>query len=425
MTRKAGVIVLLAFRNLRRYFRRTVLTSLALVLGGALLMISLPLNDGTHEAWIASGVRMGSGHLTIQTPEFQASRKIEDRLSSRARTEVEAVLRSPEIASLLIAVSPQLSVNGLASSAAGARPVQILGVDPNAEAEFTILDEKIVEGRYLAREDRLAAYVGSVLAGSLDLRLGSRLVVTAQDASGEIASQLVRVVGVFRTGVPEIDGSLIHVPLTTAGSWLGTGADVSQIAVLAASSGDVEGVASALTEHLAGPVEVGELAVMGWREAMPELDAAVKIDDYGNYLMQGILFAIIALGIVNTILMSVLHRNREFGVLQALGLTPGETAGLVLFEGVVITALSGVIGVALGLFVTWYFWRDGLDFSSLYDEEWSFSGVVMEPVIIPLFRVARVVQATVFILLVGALASVYPAFRAMRIDVTEAMKFER
>jgi ABC-type lipoprotein release transport system permease subunit len=368
---------------------------------------------------------MGSGHLTLQAPEFQASLSIEDRLPSRARAEAEAVLRAPEMASLLVAVSPQLSVNGLASSPSGARPVRIQGVDPEAEAEFTILDEKRVEGRYLEPPDRLAAYVGSVLAESLDLRLGSRLVLTAQDASGEISGQLVRVVGVFRTGVPEIDASLLHVPLTTAGSWLGTGDDVTQIAVLVARSADVEPLAAALSRRLAGSVEVGELAVMSWREVMPELDAAVKIDDFGNYLMQGILFTIIALGIVNTILMSVLHRNREFGVLQALGLTPGETAGLVLFEGVVITALSGIAGIALGLFITWYFWGDGLDFSSLYDEEWTFSGVVIDPVIVPLFRVARVVQATVFILLVGALASIYPAFRAMRIDVTEAMKFER
>jgi hypothetical protein len=240
MMRKARVIVLLAFRNLRRYLRRSLLTALALVLGGALLMISLPLNDGTHEAWIASGVRMGSGHLSIQTPEFQASRKLEDRLSQPARSEAEAVLRSAEIASLLLAVSPRLSVNGLASSPAGARPAQILGVDPAAEAEFTILDEKVIEGRYLAPRDRLAAYVGSVLVESLELRLGSRLVVAAQDASGEIAGQLVRVVGVFRTGVPEIDGSLVHVPLTTAGSWLGTGGEVTQIAVLVARSDDVE-----------------------------------------------------------------------------------------------------------------------------------------------------------------------------------------
>jgi len=425
MTRRFGVLLDLACRNLRRYLRRTLLTSLALVVGGALLMISIPLGDGTHEAWIESGVRMGSGHLSIQRPEFRASRKIEDRLGEDARARAEAALAAPGLQAYVTAVSPQLAVSGLASSPLGARPIQIVGVAPEAEASFGILDEKAAEGRYLEPSDRLAAYVGAGLAEGLDLRLGSRLVLTAQDAAGEIAGQLVRVVGIFRTRVPEVDQSLVHVPLATAGAWLGTGAEVTQIAVLVGDSLQVELVRRALERALAGPIERGDLSVAGWRESMPELDAAVKIDDFGNYLMNGILFTIIAVGIVNTVLMSVLYRHREFGVLQALGLTPAQTGTLVLVEGLVLTAFSGIAGIALGLLITWFFWRDGLDFSSLMSEEWSFSGVVMEPLVIPLFRFARVVQAALFLLLVGALASLYPAYRATRIDVTEAMKFER
>jgi len=425
MTQRLGILVDLACRNLRRHLRRTILTALALVVGGAVLMITFPLGDGTHEAWIESGVRMGSGHVSIQRPGFQASRKIEVRLSRDARAEAEAALEAPEVQGYVTAVSPQLSVSGLASSPTGARPVQIVGVESAAEATFGILDEKTAEGRYLEPDDRLAAYVGAGLAEGLDLRLGSRLVLTAQDGSGEIAGQLVRVIGIFRTGVPEVDQSLVHVPLATAGAWLGTGGDVTQIAVLAEESLHVDRLRRALERKLAGPIERGDLSIMGWREAMPELDAAVKIDDFGNYLMQGILFTIIGIGIVNTVLMSVLHRHREFGVLQALGLTPAQTGTLVLIEGLVLTAFSGIAGVALGLFITWFFWRDGLDFSSMLNEEWSFSGVVMEPVVIPMFRLARVVQALLFLLVVGALASLYPAFRAARIDVTEAMKFER
>jgi ABC-type lipoprotein release transport system permease subunit len=172
-------------------------------------------------------------------------------------------------------------------------------------------------------------------------------------------------------------------------------------------------------------LERGEIAVEGWREAMPELDAAVKIDDFGNYLTQGILFTIIAIGIVNTVLMSVLYRYREFGVLQALGLTPAQTGTLVLIEGLVLTAFSGIAGVALGTFITWFFWRDGLDFSAMWNEEWTISGVVLDPVVVPLFRFARIAQAFIFLLAVGVLASLYPAYRATRIDVAEAMKFER
>lgn len=402
-----------------------MLTSIAMVLGGTMLMISLPLGDGTHEAWIDSGVRMGNGHLTIQAPGFQTSRRIEDRLSAGARAAAESALSRAELAPVIETVSPRITVEGLASSPAGARPASIVGVDPEAGAAFTIVDEKVIEGRYLEAGDELAAYVGDVLAEGLDLELGGRLVVTAQDATGEIAGQLLRVVGIFRTGVPEVDQSLVHIPIETAGAWLSAGDDLSQIGVLVTGSDEVERTQQALERALAEPIDAGKLVVMSWRESMPELDAAVKIDDFGNYLLHGILFTIIGLGVVNTVLMSVLHRRREFGVLRALGLTPRETGSLVLIEGGILAAVSSVAGILLGLFIVWYFWRDGLDFSAMWDEEWSFSGVVMDPVVIPLVRGARIVQVAIFMLSVGLLSSIYPAVKASRIDVTEAMKFER
>jgi ABC-type lipoprotein release transport system permease subunit len=256
MTARLGILVDLACRNLRRHVRRSILTSLALVIGGALLMFMFPMGDGTHEAWIESGVRMGSGHLSIQRPGFQISRKIDDRLTQDARAAAEAALGSPEVEGYVIAVSPQLAVSGLASSPTGARPIQIVGVESNAEAGFGILDEKTVEGRYLEPDDRLAAYVGSGLAEALDLRLGSRLVLTAQDASGEIGGQLVRVIGIFRTGVPEIDQSLVHIPLATAGAWLGTGGR-HQIAVLVEVSLYVDPPRSALKARWPSPSRGG------------------------------------------------------------------------------------------------------------------------------------------------------------------------
>jgi ABC-type lipoprotein release transport system permease subunit len=419
------VMIRLALRNLQRQVRRTVLTASALIVGGTLLMISLPIADGTHEDWIDSAVRMGSGHVAIQTPEYRASRKIEDRLPAAARAAAEDAITRTGIAEHVVRVVPRLATGGLASSATGARPVQIIGVDPVAEAEFSILDDKLTEGRYLTPDDRLSAYIGSGLAEGLELRLGSRFVLTAQDAEGDIAGQLVRVVGIFHSGIPEIDQGVVHIPLATAGSWLHAGDDVTTIALLLDRSRNVPAVTRRLERALEPQIDAGILTPLGWRQAMPELDAAVKIDDLGNYMFQGILFGIIALGIVNTILMSVLHRRREFGVLQALGLTPGQTGGLVVAEGVTLTTLAGIMGIGLGLFITWFFWRDGLDVSFAWQGDWEFSGVVMDPVIIPLFRFARVVQGLVFIFLIGTLASLYPAWRASRIDVAEAMKFER
>jgi ABC-type lipoprotein release transport system permease subunit len=423
--RRALLVARLAQRNLRRQARRSALTAAAMIIGGALLIFSVSLGDGTHEDWIESGVRMGSGHIAIQAPDYQASRKIEDRLTRSARETVVRVLSAPSIAEHVVQRVPKLSVAGLASSPSGARPTQIVGVDPTRETAFSILDEKVVAGRYLEPGDRLAAFVGSELARGLQLQLGSRLVLTAQNAEGDIAGQLVRVVGIYQTGIPEVDQAVVHIPLQTAGSWLGTGDDVTTIALLLDRSRAVPHVSRGLRRRLSNEIDSGAVTVLAWREAMPELDAAVKVDDLGNYLFQGIMFGIIALAIVNTVLMSVLHRHREFGLLQALGFTPKQTGGLVIIEGVILTALSGLLGIALGLFVTWLFFRNGLDISFTWSEDWSFSGVVLDPIIVPLFRGARIAQGLVFILTIGTLASLYPAYRATRIDVAEAMKFER
>ena len=420
----ARVLVLLAMRNLRRHVRRTVLTSSAMVVGGALLVFTFSLGDGYHEQWIDSGVRLGEGHVTIERPEFRVSRRIEDRLPVEVRRAAEEAFASPEVAPRVVATTAKLAVNGLASSAAGARPAQIVAVDPEAEADFSPIDERVIEGRYLAPDDRLAAYVGVDLVDSLELRLGSRFVVQAQDAEREIAGQLLRVVGIFESGVPEVDQSLVHIPLATAGEWLGSAGDVTNVGVVLDDSTATAAVAGRLERALDELIARGDARVMGWRETNPALGAAVAIDDFGNYLVQGFIFTIIAFGIVNTVLMSVLHRRREFAVLRALGLTPGQTGAIVLVEGLTMTAASGFIGVGIGLAVTLLIAENGLDFSALMDEM-TFSGVLIDPIAYPLVRTARLVQVLLFILFIGAAASVYPALRAARLDVTEAMKFDR
>ena len=418
-------IILLAMRNLRRQLWRTMLTAAVMVIGGALLILSFALSDGTHEQWIDSGIRTSTGHITVEQPEFRTSRKIENRLATDVRRETEQALASAGIAEHVVAVSSRLSISALASSAAGARPAQILAVDPVAEARFSTLDDQLVEGRYLEPDDRLAAYIGVGLAASLELRLGSRLVVQAQDTEQEIAAQLLRVVGIFRNGVPEVDQAVVHIPLQTAGDWLGSNHDVTNVGVVLTGSSAVGAVTAHLEDTLADPIGRGDARVMGWREANPALAAAVAIDSFGNYLIFGILFVIIAFGIVNTVLMSVLHRHREFGVLRALGLTPGQTGTIVLIEGLTLTAISGFIGVTLGYLATWYFFGDGLDMSVLMGEDMTFSGVVIDPIMVPQFYPVRIVQILTFILFIGAVASIYPAVRAAKIDIAESMKFER
>ncbi len=392
-----------------------------MVVGMALLVFSRALAEGGHEDWIDAGVRLGSGHVSIQAPEYRRRRTIEHRLSDEDRLAVETALAEPEIARRLVAAAPRLTVQGLASSASSALPVAVTGVDPEAEQGFSLLPDRLEAGRYLEPGDRLHAYVGARLAERLDLEPGDRFVLTAQDESGEIVGQMARVVGTFRTGIPEADEALVQVPLHMAQQWLGVPGAVTSVDLLLESSRAVRPVLSSL-EIVLGELP-GSIVPLDWRVAQPELDAAVRMDDWADYVFHAILLGIAALAIINTILMSVMQRTREFGVLRALGLRRAEVGQLVFTEGMLLTIVSGLAGMLLGVAVVWLFFRDGLDFSALMNTEMTAAGVVIDPVIVPRFHPTQIAQSLFFILAVGILASIYPAWQATRIDVAEAMKF--
>jgi ABC-type lipoprotein release transport system permease subunit len=417
---RARVFLALAVRNVRRNARRSLLTASAMTLGLAVLMWTRAIADGAHEAWVTGAVRIGTGHVTIETPAFVKSGNLADRLPAAQLDAALAALRAPDVAPRVRAVAPRLTVSGLASSATAAVPVRIEGVDPAAEAVFSPLATRVVAGSFLDPRDRLAAYVGVDLARRLALRVGSRMVLTAQAAGGEITGQLVRIAGTFKSGLPEIDQGLVYVPIATARAWLGVPGAATAVAVLLHTSRDADGVARALRDRLPAGVEA-----LPWQRAAPGLASAVRIDDWSGYAFLLILGVIVALAIVNSVLMSVLTRNREFGVLQALGLTRRETGVVVFTEGLLLTTASGVLGTAIGFGVTWLLWRHGLDLSVFMKGDISFSGALVSPIMVPEFRAVQVGLCLATTVVIGVAASIYPARQATRIDVAEAMKFDR
>ncbi len=417
---RLALFVRLALRSVARNARRSILTAAAMILGLAVLMWSKAISDGAHESWVTGAVRIGTGHVAIEAPGFAKSGSLADRLGAEQLAAAMAALRAPEVAGRVRAAAPRLVVSGLASSAAAAVPVQIQGVDPAAEARFSTLPGSVVGGAFLAPGDRIAAFIGAGLARRLALGVGSRFVLTAQAASGEITGQLARVAGTFQSGLPAVDEGLVYVPLATAQGWLGAPGAATTLAVLLTSSRATDRVVDALRRRLPPAV-----AVLSWREAAPALDSAIRIDDWSGYAFLLILLVIVALAILNAVLMSVLNRRREFGVLQALGLTHRETSVVVFTEGLLLTFVSGVLGIATGFGVTWLFWRHGLDLSGLMSGDITFSGALVSPILVPEFRASQVLLCLTATVLIGIAASFYPARQAGRIDVAEAMKFDR
>jgi putative ABC transport system permease protein len=423
------LLVKISWRNLWRNPRGTLLTALALGLGLALLLISLGLLDGGHEQTIADGVRFGPGHVVVEAKGYQKSNSDVLLLTAQVVSRVEAFLQTPEMKQMVRGVSPRLLATGLLSSSANSSGVRITGVIPQDEPTVSLIPERMVEGTYLSSDQPSGVVLGADLARKLEIKIGSRAVLMTQalrepgneskNSAGEaMQSTLLRVRGIFRTGLQAVDANIIQLPLPAAQALLGvpTG-QVTQIAILLHQEGDSSIVARALRKQLAGePVEV-----LTWRESIPMLAQILVLDHAFNYIMNGVVLAMVGLGILNTILMRVLERRYEFGVCKALGLKPRQLAVMIVGESLALTAISLALGLALGLSIEHYFATSGLDL------RWIFKAglppaLVFDPILYSRLSLNRIAWSVSIVFIMATVISFYPAVKAARTELPDALK---
>ncbi|HSR68082.1 MAG TPA: ABC transporter permease [Acidobacteriota bacterium] len=434
----------IAWRNLWRNTRRTLLTALTVALGLALLLVSLGLGDGAHQQMIESAVRMGSGHVLVQADGYQAIGGIERTLreaeADEARRRIEAAGDFP-----VTAVTTRIFASGLASSADGSTGVQIIGVEPGGERAGSNFPKKIIEGQFLDEGDDNLVVIGRGVARKLELEVGDKLVLMAQAAdTSEVQSRLVRVKGILGTGQDQYDQIIVLLPLSEAQRFFNLPGQVHQLAVILESSHTSEELARALRQSLASDRQAAEqpsagsppttasaatqeqldaegfrrggVEVLNWRQALPELEEFIRVDDGGNYVFHVFLFLLIGFMVLNTLLMSVLERRREFTLLSALGLPPAQRFTMVLLEAALIGALASAAGLALGWSAHKYFEVYGLPLAALMDieEGATVAGVAFDPVMYSYLSPERIFLSILWIFVMTLILAVMPAWRAAR-----------
>jgi putative ABC transport system permease protein len=405
------------------------LTALALGLGLALLLISLGLLDGGHEQTIANGVRFGPGDVVIQAKGFQDTGSQELLLPARVVSTINEFLQTESMKQVLLGASPRLLATGLLSSAANSASVTIIGVKPREERAVSLIPQRMVEGTYLSDEKATGIVIGAEIARKLEVKTGSKVVLMTQAVrqpgtkvkdvtGGEMQSTLLRVNGIFRTGIATIDSDVIHLPLPVAQTLLGVPDNqVTQVALFLRQEGDSLMVAKGLRKRLEGePVEI-----LTWRESMPMLAQILGLDHAFNYVMNGVVLAMVGLGILNTILMRVLERRYEFGVCKALGLRPGQLAMMIIGESLALTAISLAFGLALGLSVEHYFATAGLDLRLVFRTGLP-RALVVDPILYSRLRPARIVSSVIIVFIMATVISFYPALKAARTKLPDALK---
>ncbi|MEZ4222477.1 MAG: FtsX-like permease family protein [Polyangiaceae bacterium] len=419
------MILRLALRNSLRNRRRTLLTAVAIAAGFALLIVFMGMGDGAHEKMAEIGVSMGLGDVVVHAQGYADDPTL-DRLIRDPRPVADSIARMPGV----VHVAPRLRTDALITSGATSVGVALSGVDPAVEHLVSRIDTQasMIAGSTLPqshgprpKSQLPPVVIGKQLAKTLGVELGDRVTLTLRPAGGgETRSGAYEVHGIFATGVAEIDAFWAEIPLDDAQRLAATGNGVSMLAVILDNISE-----SALAaKHIESALSGKDVEVLPWAEAAPDLYAIIAVDEGGMYVMMIIVFIVVAAGILNALLMSVMERTREFGVLLSLGTTPSRVVAIVMSEAFVLGVVSLVIGLAFGLIGNHHYATAGIDVAGWVGSGMETSGIVLPKRFYSHLYPDKVLWSSLIVLGLVMLGAIYPALRAARLEPVEALRHE-
>jgi ABC-type lipoprotein release transport system permease subunit len=411
------LLLRLAWRNLWRNKRRTGLTIGAAVFATLLCLLNLAISAGSEKRWIANAIELYPGHFEVSARGYRDSRALEDALALTG--EQRAALDSlPEAG-----WAERLEAFGLISADtehATGRGVQLFGLDAQRERGLSRLVGAIGEGAAPSRAGgggpRQIA-LGDLLARNLGAKLGDDVIVVSGDAFGSQAADRFRVVGLFHVAADELDGYGAIVDLAELQDFLVADGGVSHVAVFARDTRELP----ELGKRLASAFPADRYELLTWPELVPDLVQFLDMNDAGDWIQNGLLLIVVAFGLLNTVLMSVFERVREFGVLRALGMRPRTVFGLVVLESLLLSLLGIAAGFAIGVPLVMFLSHHPIPLTGESVRQ-AIAVYGIEPVI--QFALARteLVALPLVLLAVGLVAAVIPAVRASRGRPVDALR---
>lgn len=401
----------IAWRNVWRNPRRTTLTVAATVFAVVLVMIAVAMGAGTHEKMIEDSVRVNAGHVQVSAPDYLKKQTLEQFVLYD-----EALARRLASTDGVRGVAPRIVSFGLLSQSSGTRGVAVLGVDPEREGSVTTLPTRVRVGRFLALDGSREIVLGGRLAKIVKAGIGDEVLLYSVAYSLETAYELFRVVGIMKLPEANMDRSLAVISLRDAQEFFVYEGRVSEVAILAGDSDAVPALAKSLRTALGQ----GGAEVHTWRESMPELEQFIVLDDAGMYVMLLILVVVVAFGILNTILMAVLERKREFGVVLALGLQPRRIFRIVYLESLMLAMVGLAIGLGIALPLILYLQANPIALTGEAAGAMELFGI--EPQMTWKLKPLNPLGTIATIMGVAILAALYPALKASRGRPVDALR---
>jgi len=404
----------MAWRNIWRNPRRTILTICAIAFASLLLVFMLSFQFGSYETMINTSVKIHTGHLQIQADEYQGKRSI------------RLVVPDPERVAKLLDKIPKVAAYtfrgqafSLVSSNQRTYGVVVTGIDPEREANVSRLKSLIWQGEFLSEDARDQALVGKLLARNLRVSPGDELTVVGQGRDGSIAATVVKVKGIFSSGIDEFDRASIHIPLKAFQEIYSMQGAVHEVVVIADSLRHIDKIKRSIKADLLSLGLKKNLTVLDWNELMPGLRQSIEMDLISGFIFYLLLLLVVAFSILNTFLMAIFERTREFGVMMAIGTTPGRLTKVLLIESMTMTLVGIVAGIAVGCLITVYFQSHGIDFSGASEllNQFGITGRMY-----PKLSLLSAVSGPLAVLIITFFAALYPALKVRRMRPVEAMR---
>jgi len=400
----------LAWRNIWRHRRRTVIIVLAMGLSLSMMMFYDGLMEGFNDAIAGNAVRVLGGNVQVHAEGYREKVDTNPLLPLADDSAiVQAALAQPNV----IAAARRIQTGGLVSNSEGAFSLNIIGIEPEAEAPVSLIAEHIVDGRYVESTDEDSILIGKGLSDALLLNVGDRITMVGSDIHKQNRQRSMTVIGIYDIGIPSMEKATLYISLGEAQSLFGLNGQSTEVQITLKRVGTESQVVAALSSALPG------YEVESWANNYPELGTAVNSKNVVMDIFSVIIVMIAGIGILNLLMMAIYERTREIGLLGAMGLKPREIATIFILEGVLIGFVGVLAGVVMGLGINLSLMQVGMDYSQ-------FAGItdymaLISGRIYPTLGVSKLLMRATIIFVIAALAALIPAMIASRREPSEAL----
>jgi ABC-type lipoprotein release transport system permease subunit len=402
----------LAWRNIWRHRRRTVIVVLAMALTLGMMMWYDGIIAGFNDAIYGNAVKVLGGNIQAHAAGYRVKADQNPLLPLEDdQAMVKAALAQPNV----LAATRRINTGGLASSREGAFPVAIIGIEPAQEAPVNLAAQHVLAGRFLAADDGDQIFIGKGLADAMAVQVGDRITLTGRGQHAQMRRRTMTVVGIYDLGMADIEKRTIYISLNEAQTLYDLTGKSTEIAISLKHIGEEAAVIAALKPGFPA------YEIESYETNFPELKQALGAKDGVMNIFSVVILMIAGIGILNLLLMAVYERTREIGLLGALGLRPGQISLLFILEGTMMGIVGVAVGIAFGLLLNGLLKQVGMDLSAMSTAT-SYMAL-LNGKIYPSWGLENIIWRGLTVLIIASLAALYPAFEASRREPAEALHY--